>query len=127
MFYKGDKKEGKRPGLLQVGFLLIDNQISLSLIVEGNSLLLLDPYSLQSFAALSFPQCYLVDEFTFSQNFLFAHGRRHMFVVELDFEAKGDQSVFTSRSGIYEKHREQLIQPDIQIKRGFFERERNIT
>ena len=50
-----------------------------------------------------------------------------MFVVELDFEAKGEQSVFASRSGIYEKHREQLIQPDVLIKRGIFERERNIT
>ena len=50
-----------------------------------------------------------------------------MFVVELDFEAKGEQSVFASRSGIYERHREQLIQPDITIKRGIFEKERNIT
>ena len=127
MFYKGEKNKVNRPRLLQMGILLIDNQFSLSLIVEGNSLLLLDPYTLQTFAAFNFPMHHLVDDFTFSQNFLFAHGRRHMFVVELDFETKGDRSVFTSRSGIYEKHREQVIQPDIIIKKGFLEKERNIT
>jgi hypothetical protein len=109
MFYKADKQFQNRPKLLQMGILMIDNQFSLSLIVEGNSLLLLDPFTLQAFAAFNFPRHQLVDEFTFSQNFLFAHGRRHMFVVELDFESKGDKSVFASRSGIYEKHREALI------------------
>lgn len=95
MFYKGDRSMQPRPRLLQMGILMIDNQFSLSLIVEGNSLLLLDPYTLQSFAAFNFPLYHLVEEFSFSQNFLYAHGRRQMFVVELDFEAKGDKSVFT--------------------------------
>lgn len=68
--------------------------------------MLLDPYTLQTFAAFNFPLHQLVDEFTFSKNFLFAHGRRHMFVVELDFEVKGERSVFSKRPGIYEKSRE---------------------
>jgi len=127
MFYKGEKSKQSRPRLLQMGILMIDTQFSVCLVVEGNSLLLLDPFSLQSFAAFTFPPCHLVDEFTFSQNFLFAHGRRHMFVVELDFESKGEKSVFKERQGIYEEHREKLIQPDIVIKRGLFEKERNIT
>jgi hypothetical protein len=45
---------------------MIDNQFSLSLMVEGNSLLLLDPFTLQSFAAFNFPLYHLVDEFVFS-------------------------------------------------------------
>lgn len=66
MFYKDDKAKVNRPRLLQMGILLIENQFSLSLIVEGNSLLLLDPYTLQSFAAFNFPLAHLVDEFTLS-------------------------------------------------------------
>lgn len=66
-------------------------------------------------------------DYSFAQNLLWAHGRRNLFVVELDFEAKEDKSMFTSRSGIYEKHRAMVIQPEILIKRGYFDKERNIT
>lgn len=58
---------------------------------------------------------------------LWAYGRRHLLLVELDFEMKQGQSIFYNRSGIYEKHRKQVIQPEVIINRGFFENERNIT
>ena len=50
-----------------------------------------------------------------------------MFVVELDFEVKEERSVFLKRPGIYENSREKMIQPEIIIKKGFMEKERNIT
>ena len=50
-----------------------------------------------------------------------------MLIVELDYEVKKNRSIFSGRSGIYEKHRKQLIQPEIVISRSFFERERNIS
>ena len=37
------------------------------------------------------------------------------------------KSIFAGRSGIYEDHRKMLIQPEIVITRGMFEKERNIT
>jgi hypothetical protein len=49
-----------------------------------------------------------------------------MFVVELDFEAK-KQSVFREPPCIYERSRETMLQPEIVIKKGFMEKERNIT
>jgi len=58
---------------------------------------------------------------------LWAYGRRHLLLVELDFEVKKGDSIFHNRSGIYEKHRQQVIQPEVIINRGFFENERNIT
>ena len=62
-------------------------------------------------------------------NTLWAYGRRHLLIVELDFEVKKTQSIFykEKRSGIYEKHRQQVIQPEVIIKKGFMEKERNIT
>ena len=58
---------------------------------------------------------------------LWSYGRRHLLIVELDFEIKGYNSIFNSRAGIYEEHRQQVIQPEVLIKRGFMEKERNIT
>lgn len=45
----------------------------------------------------------------FSRNVLWAYGRRHMLIVELDYELKQGESIFGGRSGIYEQHRKQLI------------------
>ena len=60
---------------------------------------------------------------------LWAYGRRHLLIVELDYEVKSfkSPSIFNNRSGIYEKHRQQVIQPEVIIKRSFLEKERNIT
>ena len=40
---------------------------------------------------------------------------------------KVNQSIFSGRSGIYEKHRSRLIQPEIVITYGMFQNERNIS
>ena len=88
-------------------------QFSLALIVEGGSLLLLDPMTLQTFAAYQFPNYHQVTDYAFSQNMLWAYGRRHLLIVELDFEVKGFNSIFNNRSGIYERHRQQVIQPEV--------------
>lgn len=73
-----------------------------------------------------------------------------MLIIELDYETKkaeeqvlleemkrhGEtnvkktkkiQSIFSGRSGIYEKHRSRLIQPEIVITYGMFQNERNIS
>lgn len=63
----------------------------------------------------------------FSRNVLWAYGRRHMLIVELDYELKQNESIFSGRSGIFEQHRKHLIQPEITIGKGMFTRERNIT
>ena len=46
VFYKGERAKVNRPRLLQIGVLVMENQFALSLIVEGGSLLLLDPMTL---------------------------------------------------------------------------------
>ena len=46
VFYKGEKVKYDRPRLLQAGVLVMENQYALALIVEGGSLLMLDPMSL---------------------------------------------------------------------------------
>lgn len=58
---------------------------------------------------------------------MWAYGRRHMLIIELDYEIKKTKSIFSGRSGIYERHRKDLIQPEIIIKAGMFTKERNIT
>ena len=50
-----------------------------------------------------------------------------MLIIELDYEIKKTKSIFSGRSGIYERHRKDLIQPEIIIKAGMFTKERNIT
>ena len=35
--------------------------------------------------------------------------------------------MFKASSSIYEKHREEVLHPEILIRTGFFQRERNIT
>ena len=50
VFFKGEKAvKTTRPRLLQVNVITISNQYALALVVEGGSLLILDPMSLQAF------------------------------------------------------------------------------
>ena len=106
----------------------MENQFCLGLLVEGGSLHFLDPMTLQSFAAYQFPAYHQLTEYQFVQNTLWAHGRRHLLIVELDYETKQDgKSIFAQRSGIYEPHRSRVIQPEINLKNGLFEKERNIV
>ena len=51
VFYKGERAKVGRPRLMQIGVLIMENQFALSLIVEGGAQLLLDPMTLQTFAA----------------------------------------------------------------------------
>lgn len=132
-FYSEKMEKLSRPRLVQVGLIQIEAKFALSLMLEGGSLLFLEPFTLQPFCAFQLPFAYFMDGYCFSgqnllaSNVLWCWGRRQSYFIELDYEAKGSRSLFNTMALIYEKHREEVIHPEIQIKRGFFERERNIT
>ena len=94
---------------MQTQVLVMGNSYCLALIVEGGSLLLLDPLSLQPFKAMQLSAYHQVDTFIFQSNILWTYGRRHLLIVELDYELKKQKSIFIGRSGIYEKHRQSII------------------
>lgn len=61
-------------------------------------------------------------------NYNSAHSAQSGEAIKLEEIAEvKSKSIFAGRSGIYEQHRQMLIQPDIIIKRGMFEKERNLT
>jgi hypothetical protein len=64
------------------------------LLIEGGILQLLDPFSLQAYMAFRMPQDYNIQDFAVCSNNLYGYGRRQMFLVELDYEAKATRSIF---------------------------------
>ena len=65
VFYKGQSSKYRRPRLINVGALVMENQFCLGLLVEGGSLHFLDPMTLQSFAAYQFPAYHQLTEYQF--------------------------------------------------------------
>ena len=62
-----------------------------------------------------------------AQNCIWGYGRRMLFMVELDYEAKGKKSIFSIKTPLFEQHRQLLLSSaKREIKRGWFARERNI-
>ena len=91
--------------LMHMGVLVIQNQFSLVLLVEGGILQLLDPFSLQAYCALRLPYNYSIYDFAVHSNTLYGYGRRQMYMAELDYEAKGSRSMFYEIPAVYERHR----------------------
>ena len=50
---------------------------------------------------------------------MYGYGRRQMFLVELDYEAKATRSIFYEISKLYEAHRKMVITKR-EIKIGYF-------
>lgn len=71
-FYKGKSKKSNRPRLLQTAVLTLSDpreakttMFALALMIEGGSLLILDPMSLQPFKAFQLSPYHQVDSFLF--------------------------------------------------------------
>jgi len=112
--------------LMHMGVLVIENQFSLALLIEGGILQLLDPFSLQAYCALKLPYNYSIYDFAVHSNTLYGYGRRQMYMAELDYEAKGCRSMFCEIPAVYERHRESIVVRR-KINQGLFSRERNIS
>ncbi len=61
---------------------------------------MLDPFSLQAYQAYQLQQhssiCQtLIDNYYVKSNYLWGYGRRILFMAELDYETKGERSLFS--------------------------------
>ena len=62
-FYKQDRTRYNRPRLFAMNVIMMGSQYALALMLEGSSLLFLDPMSLQAFQAFQLSAYHQVEKF----------------------------------------------------------------